>query len=155
MDIDSLINNLNVKYYNNLNSYLTKTKLNIDSDWLTDYIKELDNINTETETRKTSETTESEIKDKKEIRSIFTNEGVYNKPWQKLNQIHKVLKIKEFVNNLSNISDEDKKKLSENLVELVKNKILTKKENVVYDDDNCKVIGIKNLKYENNKYAFC
>ena len=79
---------------------------------------------------------------------------MYKKPWNKLNPIHKVLKIKEFINNLTNISDDEKDKLKEELIQLVKTKVLYKKEKVNYDENNGKIISLINLQYKNNKYIY-
>ena len=66
--------------------------------------------------------------------------------------IHKIIKIKEFVNKLLIDDEEEKQILKDKLVEMVKNKSLTKKESVNYDSVKSKVISITKLKYEGGKY---
>jgi hypothetical protein len=83
---------------------------------------------------------------------IFADEEFYKKPWTKLNPIHKVLKLKEFINNLKDVSGKDKEELKDRAVELVKLKVLTKKEKVDYDSVNGKILSITNLEYKNGKY---
>ena len=77
---------------------------------------------------------------------------LYQKPWTKLTPIHKIIKIKEFVNKLLINDEEEKQILKDKLVEMVKNKSLTKKESVNYDSVKSKVVSITKLKYENGKY---
>ena len=72
----------------------------------------------------------------------------------KLNQIHKILKMKEFINSLTNINVNEKDKLKENLIELIKNKVLSKKEKINYDETNGKIISLINLQYKDNKYIY-
>ena len=81
-------------------------------------------------------------------------ENLYNKSWSKLNAIHKIIKIKEFVNNIKIDNINDKEKLKDELVDLVKSKILTKKDKITYDEENGKIISIKNLQYKDGKYFY-
>jgi hypothetical protein len=77
---------------------------------------------------------------------------LYQKPWTKLTPIHKIIKIKEFVNQLLIKDEKDKLELKDKLVEMVKNKTLTKKEAVLYDPVKAKVISIPLLKFKDDKY---
>ena len=79
---------------------------------------------------------------------------MYKKPWVKLNPVHKILKIKEFVNNLKITSEKDRILLRDELIDLVKLKILTKKEKVNYDEVNGKIISLSDLQYKNEKYFY-
>ena len=85
---------------------------------------------------------------------FFSDEDLYKKPWIKLNPIHKIIKIKEFVNNLKINLEKDRIILRDELIDLVKNKILTKKEKVNYDEVNGKIISLSNLQYKNEKYFY-
>ena len=60
--------------------------------------------------------------------------------------------MEEFVNNLSIDDLEIKKHLKSQLILMLKNKKLTKKNEVEYDATNGKVISIPSLKYKNNNY---
>ena len=51
-------------------------------------------------------------------------------------------------------SEKDRVKLKDELVVLIKEKILTKKENVKYDEVNGKIISLPNLQYKNGKYFY-
>ena len=77
----------------------------------------------------------------------------YKKPWTKLNNIHKILKIKEFVNNLS-LNSLKKNELIILLIDLVKNKTITKKNMVEYDEEHCKILSIDNLEITKNDYNY-
>jgi hypothetical protein len=77
----------------------------------------------------------------------------YKKPWTKLNNIHKILKIKEFVNN-SILNNSKKNELIILLIDLVKNKTITKKNMVEYDEEHCKILSINNLEITNNDYNY-
>ena len=139
MDINILKNSLNLKYYENLKNELIKNNLN--NDWITDYINTLQK--------------ESVIVIKSpEIKIESNDDYLYKKAWNKLNQIHKVLKIKEFVKNLKINTEDESLLLYNELVELVKNKTLTKKESINYDEINGTIISISNLQYKDNKYYY-
>jgi hypothetical protein len=157
MNLDIIINKFNFKYYKGLKHHLDKTQ--IKAEWLNKHISELStNINSE----KLSETTTQVQIEKKNInlsetenhKHIFSDEDLYKKPWIKLNSIHKILKIKQFVNDLKFDSEKDRINLREELIELVKNKILTKKEKIKYDEINGKIIALTNLQYKNGKYFY-
>jgi len=82
----------------------------------------------------------------------FSDDYLYQKPWTKLTAIHKIIKIKEFVNNLQIKNEGEKQKIKDKLVELIKNKTLTKKESVIYDFAKAKIISINALKFIEGKY---
>lgn len=84
----------------------------------------------------------------------FSDEYLYLKLWTKLSAIHKIIKIKEYVNMLLITNAKDKDELKEKLIELVKNKTITKKDTVLYDSTKGKIISIPNLQFLNGKYIF-
>ena len=154
MDLEFINNKLDIKYYKSIKQYLEKN--NCEYEWLNNHIN---NILTNLSDEKLSDTMTEKKKDSiintPEIEShkqIFSDEELYKKPWTKLNPIHKILKIKEFVNNLKIDSEKDRVELRDELVILIKTKILTKKEKVKYDEVNGKIISLPNLEYKNNKY---
>lgn len=144
---------LDLKYYKSLQYYLNKNSNEIE--WLNEHINNLNNQlqddkNSETQTEKNKEHELSyETENHKQI---FSDEELYKKPWVKLNSIHKILKIKEFVNSIKLDSEQDRIELRDQLIDLVKIKVLTKKEKVKYDDVNGKIIALTNLQYKNGKY---
>ena len=140
MEIDKLQLDLEILYMNNLLKQAKKNK--IDQTPITDRIKELEyNIidsisNTDTE---------------KDI--IYSDDYIYKKTWNKLNNVHKIIKIREFVNKLLINNLENKKKLKDDLITLVKTKKLTKKNSVNYDSINGRIVSIPILEYKNNQYC--
>jgi len=73
------------------------------------------------------------------------NDYLYLKPWIKINTIHKIIKLKEFLNNLENFNNEG---LKQELIDLIK----SKKLKVNYDSTKGTIISINDLIYENNNY---
>ena len=85
--------------------------------------------------------------------SIYSDEYIYRKQWNKLNVVHKILKVKEFINSM-NIDDlEIKKTIREKLVNMVKDKKLTKKNDVNYDQNNGVIKSIPCIQCIGNKYS--
>lgn len=166
MELDLITNKIDLKYYRGLQYFLSKNGM--DLEWLNKYIEQLskkikDDKNSETQTEKKKDQTEKKkdqtvnclSSETENHKQIFSDEELYKKPWVKLNSIHKILKIKEFVNNLKINSEKERTELKEELVTLVKTKILTKKEKVKYDEVNGKIISLTNLEYKNGKYYYC
>ncbi len=113
MNIDTIIQIITTKYHNNINiiNTIVDKKTEVNSEVKTD-------INT----------------------TYSSDENLYKKPWAKLNIVHKIIKIKEYVNNL-NISDVDKHIMKEKIINMVKTKTL-KKDNINYDSNNGSIILI-------------
>lgn len=131
-------------YYKNLETYAKKHKIDINlPDYKDDYQdmtiteQNVDNIATEAIT---------------ETETLYSEDFVYKKPWNKINIIHKKIKLEEFVNNLKIDDPEIKKHLKSQFITMLKNKMLTKKNEVEYDAVNGKIISIPSLKYKNNNY---
>ncbi len=143
--MEALQNNIKCMYYKNLEIYAKKHKIDIN---IPDYkiIKDtIDNDITITEQNTMTEgVTETE--------ALYSEDFVYKKPWNKMNIIHKKIKLEEFVNNLDIEDFEMKKHLKSQFVTMLKNKKLTKKTEVEYDAVNGKIISIPSLKYKNNNY---
>ena len=181
MNINNLKNNLDIKYYNALILYLSKT--NTSSEWLNEYINNLklnyDNNEKLSETQNSINKIESQNKnidsdyllyknsesenknntntsyfDSKGTDYIFNDNEIYKKSWTKLNNIHKIIKIKEFVNNIKFDNENNRNKLKDELVELIKNKTLTKKNKIKYDEENGKIISLTNLQYKDGNYFY-
>jgi len=89
--------------------------------------------------------------------NLFNNidQYMFNKPWNRLPEVHKLLKMKDYVNNSLIIYDNSKKeKLMKELFSNVKKKNLTRKGSVNYDHVNCRIISIPSLKYDKNKEEY-
>ena len=131
---------LNIKYYTNLIN--TCHKNNIESSFLE--IKKNSLLLQNTNINILSDTEKSETVEKSE-----NIDYLYTKSWNKLNQIHKVIKIKEFINSLE-IKENDKEELRENLIDMLKDK--KNKNKINYDDVKCKIINIPLLTFIDGKY---
>ena len=157
MELEIIQKKLEIKYYKSILSSINESNTNFT--WLQSYCNKLiDTLNSdkeklsETQTEKKPETSlpvESE-----NHKQIFSDEDLYKKPWVKLNPVHKILKIKEFVNNLKINSEKERALFRDELIDLVKLKVLTKKEKVNYDDVNGKIISLSDLQYKNEKYFY-
>jgi hypothetical protein len=150
MNMQNIITELNIKYYKNIIRTLAKS--DISYDWLDDHLEKLEKTYNDKDVEESTETKQKTSTESETHSMIFSDEEFYKKPWAKLNPIHKVLKLKEFINNLKNISDKEKNELKEKVVELVKTKILTKKEKVDYDSVNGRILSLTNLEYKDGKY---
>jgi hypothetical protein len=143
----------NLIYYNNLNKYLIKN--NIDNQYVVDHIIKLTDKETKTDLlHKNKVTTCTETDTATNIVSINSDVNLYKKPWSKLNIIHKTIKIKEFVNNLQINSEKNRDKIKNELINLLKKKILTKKEKVNYDEDRGIIVSLTELEYNNGMYNY-
>lgn len=171
MNIEELSNSININYIKNLIQQIKSNEDKYEPDIYSNKIinmeeiisnlKESNNItSSETENRQivsNSKSITDNVFHKENSESIsenneFSDDYLYKKPWTKLSNIHKIIKIKEFVQKLIINKDEDREKLKESLVNLVNKKVLTKKDMVKYDALNARIIGIPNLKFSNGRY---
>jgi hypothetical protein len=148
LDFNSIKNNLYLLYINNL--IKTCEKNNINKNILEKELERLDLLNKDK--IKQHLTSASLTNTESPTVSKFSDDYLYQKPWNKLTAIHKIIKVKEFVNQLAIENIEDKQTIKDTLIELVKNKILTKKDSILYDSNKSKIISIPILKFENGKY---
>ncbi len=148
--MEALQNNVKCMYYKNLETYAKKHKIDIN---LPEYKLKKDSSPENTITLTEQEFTENPEKNPDtDTETQYSEDFVYRKPWNKLNIIHKKIKMEEFVNNLKIDDLEIKKHLKNQFVMMIKNKQLTKKTDVEYDAINGKIISVPSLKYKNNKY---
>jgi hypothetical protein len=143
--------NLQCMYYKNLETYANKHKIEIILPKNMDLITDTVLTQCESETSPT-EVKNTETETEQKAYSDITDDYIYKKPWNKLNVIHKIIKMKEFVNNLTIDDVEMKKHLKNQLVLMIKNKQLTKKNDVEYDHHIGRIISIPQLKYKDNTF---
>jgi len=152
IDFESVTNQINITYLNNLIKVCEKHNINKD-----ELHKRIDEL----QKKKEEQISETKLAIKKNISlnnlstiesPQYNDDYLYQKPWTKLTAIHKIIKVKEFVNQLLTNDAGEAAILKERLVDMVKNKILTKKEEVNYDSVKCKIINITHLQYKNGKY---
>lgn len=145
MELNLIKTNLDLNYYKNLKKNCNT--ININENFIDNIIKDLEMNLVKNE----SSVEESDIKSS-ENNIVYSEDYVYKKPWTKLNSVHKIIKIKEFVSKLLIEDHDHKKELIKNLKMLVKNKIITKKDKVNYDKLKGRIISIPDLVYKNKKY---
>jgi hypothetical protein len=138
-NLESIQLNLRIKYLNNLINGCSKS--DIDTSNIKKLLQSLSNQELESYsvTEKLNET-----------EKISETQHLYLKAWTKLTLIHKIIKIKEFVNNLDINDNSQKEELKDKLIDLIKNKTTKKKIN--YDETKGKIISIPQLSFENGKY---
>lgn len=154
--LESYDKKLLYKYYKSLKKTLNKHNNSNFNSYFEDILSE-DNF-TDTECSNTQSVTASGIQSitVSGVQSITKSETknddfYYKKPWNKLNIVHKRIKIKEFINTLM-ITKEKKKELYNKFTSLLNSKKLTKKNDVEYDSVNGKIITIPVLKFKNEEY---
>jgi hypothetical protein len=131
MDIEKYINLNKKSYYNNL----VKNLKNDEKIYINNLLKNLDNsINNINSILTETEKTEDDY--------------LYKKPWNRLNMVHKIIKIKEFINSM-NISLENKNTLIQKMTFMIKSKKLQKVSEVEYNQELMKIISINCLSQDN------
>jgi len=148
IDFTNIEKSLEILYLNNLIKACEKN--NINKDLLQ---KKIESLNKQKQLDKTlTKTISNQSLNNATDSPQYSDDYLYQKPWTKLTAIHKIIKIKEYVNSLLINIESDKIILKEKLVELVKDKILTKKDSVLYDSTKGKIISIPTLEYKEGKY---
>jgi len=141
---ENIINNIKEKLYLEylINLNTGSNKLSIDTQILNKKISDLNNKNKVKIPNITSDNnTETDI--------LSENiDYLFLKPWVKLNQIHKIIKIKEFINNLE-CSSNEKETLINQLIDLIKSKSKLK---LIYDENKGNIISLSILCFTNGKY---
>ena len=152
-NIDTIEKSLEINYLTNLIKACEKNGLNKD---LLEYKKSklLEDSETNATNIKKSNSNLSLNNSDSPSKEQYSDEYLYLKLWTKLSAIHKIIKIKEYVNMLLITNAKDKDELKEKLIELVKNKTITKKDTVLYDSTKGRIISIPNLQFLNGKYIF-
>tara|TARA_Y100000590_G_C15599366_1_gene969370 strand:- start:549 stop:1043 length:495 start_codon:yes stop_codon:yes gene_type:complete len=153
-------NTLNLKYHKTLKKILNKqhnTKYNsyFENILSEDLLTESDGNNQSATISATVSNTMSAVHSIT-LSDIKINEDniddyYYKKPWNKLNIVHKKIKVREYINNLM-LTKQKKKILIDKLINLLNNKKLNKKNDVDYDTLNGKIITISILKCKNDDY---
>ena len=150
-NIDTIKKSLEINYLTNLIKACEKNEINKD---LLEYKKLKILEESETQANIIKKSNNSLNSSESPSTEQYSDEYLYLKLWTKLSAIHKIIKIKEYVNMLLITNDKDKDELKEKLIDLVKNKIITKKDTVLYDSTKGRIISIPNLQFLNGKYIF-
>lgn len=157
MNLEIILNKLEIKYYNNIIKHCKKTNSKHDN-----FIKKLKSLQELKDSLTESEMNTSVVEDDKSAvdenntseskEVVYSDDYLYKKPWTKLSNVHKIIKVKEFVSKLLIDDKNDKEKLKRSLIDLIKTRKLTKKEQVKYDPIKGRVIAIPILSFKNGKY---
>jgi hypothetical protein len=92
------------------------------------------------------------------------NTITFKRPWNKLKELHKIIKINEFADSLKykkgTISDEDKQKniqyIKDEVIDGLKTKKFLKGGSVIeYDDQKMVIISISCVFYNKKKHKYC
>ena len=152
INYESIKDNLELNYINNL--IKTCEKNNINKDILLKILEKKNKSTSDTSETKRMSLDVNTIKNNQDSPlNSFSDDYLYQKPWTKLTAIHKIIKIKEFVTTLEIKDEKERVEIKEKLIELVKNKILTKKDAVIYDPIKAKIISIQSLQFKEGKYS--
>jgi predicted component of type VI protein secretion system len=132
---------LYLKYLKNLK--IESNKLLINTDILTNKINDLNFNNNISETKLNDNITITET-------DILSEniDYLFLKPWNKINKIHKIIKIKEFIKTM-NGNLKEKEDLQEEIINVIKDK---HKFKLSYDEKKGKIISIPSLVFSNGKY---
>jgi hypothetical protein len=136
MDIDKYINLNKKNYYSNLIKNTENNEKIFINNLLNNLTKNLESNIKSNINNLLSETEKTE------------DDYLYKKPWNRLNIVHKIIKIKEFINS-KNISLENKNYLIQKLSLMIKNKKLQKISDVEYNSELMKIISINCLSQDN------
>jgi hypothetical protein len=152
-DLEELQINLKIKYLNNIITGCSKTNINYDNvkKELNNYEQQESNNYSISEQKNKEVISEKQMSEKESTKTeTETIDYLYLKPWSKLTQIHKVIKIKEFINNLDITNVVEKENLKDKLIDQLKEK--KSKNKINYDDTKGKILSISNLSYNDDKY---
>mgnify|MGYP000297712608 CR=1 FL=1 len=86
-----------------------------------------------------------------------TNKQIYKSKWSRLAKSLKFNRLYKYVESLRieyNLTKENAENLKKDLFDAVKKRIITKSGHVEYDEDNCKILSIGCLEYNENKNLF-
>lgn len=151
LNLDNIQNDLQINYLNNI--LLSCDKLNINNSKIKKLLNNLihnQNNDLDIDIDIIDNITVSEKNDN--ITLSEKNDYLYLKPWTRLNIIHKIIKIKEFVNSLDINNLQEINDLKDSIINIVKDKVLSKKTKINYDANKGVIISISCLACTNNKY---
>jgi hypothetical protein len=141
---------MNLNYYQNIMDeyFFTNIKQctnNInDIDIINKHISEISsNITNVTDT--ISEKKQSDINTK----LSETDETYFYKPWNKMTTVHKIIKMKQYVNDMD-ISSNQKHHLIDFLKVSINKKKIIKNDQVIYDISRAKIVSIPKLEIKKN-----
>ena len=78
----------------------------------------------------------------------------YRRPWNKMHEINKIIKMKEYIDQQITNNSINREEIKLILEELIKNKKLNSSKLVDYDEKNCVINSIKDLKNDNGIFFY-
>lgn len=142
-DIDRIRKTLVLVKYENEYNYLNSQEQT--EDFIASNNARINYLKTQIEITTQERKNIKSVEDKKNDITDNLSEFVFKKPWTRLPEYHKKIKLNEYVES-QNLDKENKKILLNKLLEMMKNKELNKKT-LTYDPETTKIIEIK-LKIE-------
>ena len=146
MDLEFYQNNMDLSYYINLKKDNTDSSIGKIID---QKISKLQDILKET----SDSVNEGKISEL-ESKLSETEESYFYKPWNKMSTVHKIIKLKEYVSDLD-LDNNVKLNLISYLKDALKNKKITKNDQVIYNISKARIISIPKLELSNNKFSIC
>lgn len=100
-------------------------------------------------------------KKKKQVKSNISerlskiDEYLFRRPWNRLDEVHKKIKINEYIENyLFNAPEENIEQIKNQLMKDLKNKKLNSAKVVTYDPASTTILNIAKLDYDNEKCLY-
>jgi hypothetical protein len=131
MEFNNIITDFKNIYYSNL--LFAANKENIDQELIKIIDIEKENFNN------IDKSTDLNLS---ESNLTENNNFLYQKPWTKLNFIHKVIKIKEYLTSIGIEDSETKNNIKDEIITMIKDK----KTKINYDSQNLKILEIPGFK---------
>lgn len=85
----------------------------------------------------------------------------YQKPWNRLKNVHKYIKIKDFIDELiypddvdPDMIDKNKKYLFTKIEELIEKKLIKQKDVVLYNEEDCKILEFNIIEFNKKKKKY-
>lgn len=147
MNLELYISNNELIYYKNIKD---KLKNNSNKQLKKDIEKKIRKL--EEYVDDTNDSIMEEKKSELETKLSETDEGYFYKPWNKMATVHKIIKIKEYVNNLD-LELSKKEKLVAYLKKALKDRKISKNEHVLYSVSQGKIVSIPQLKLTKTSFS--
>ena len=135
MEFNNIITDFKNIYYSNL--LFAANKENIDPELIKVLHNEKESINKELD----KEQVDNNL-NLSESNATESNNFLYQKPWTKLNLIHKVIKIKEYLVSMGVDDSETRNNMKDDIITMIKDK----KTKINYDSKSLKILEITGLK---------
>ncbi|VVU94843.1 hypothetical protein CPAV1605_568 [seawater metagenome] len=135
--------------------YLTEIRKKLKEDESDYHLEELNKMIEDYSASKKAKQEEKNESESSEHAFSNLDQYMFKRPWNRLPEIHKLIKIKEYVNKSLIIYEKNNKEvLIKQMFKAIKEKKLTRKGSVNYDPVKGRIISIPSLKYDKNKETY-